>query len=603
MPFPAKISPTGAYCISVKNEPLHTPPIHAHTHRRLFNYAVGVPAYLGTSAVLSLLFTLVVILQMFTLSMIIAEVFTHQLWSNPLLFVIFGLCIIFRSLLVWLRERSAQKRSVVLKSKIRQETFSKIMALGPLYARSGKTGGLINLLTEGTEKLEEYFTHYIPALLHIAILPPVIILFVFFLDWPSALILLITGPLIVFFMWLIGTYAKKISQEQWKSLNRLSAGFLDAIQGLKTLKMFGVSESESEKIAQSSNSFREITMRVLKVAFLSGMVLELAASISIAMVAVQVGIRLIEGMMSFQPGLFVLLLAPEFYLPFRALGQHHHAGMEGSAAASEIFSVIDQPHASTSVEEIPHNEITRVEIRCNGLKYAYHGQDKAAINNLSCILPPRQLTAIVGPSGSGKSTFVNLLLGYIYPDQGSIRINEVALEDIDPELWRQHIAFVSQHPHFFNGSILDNLLMANPSAGIDEVRKVARQAGADDFISRMPQNYHTQLRDNASRLSGGERQRLALARALLRDAPLLILDEPTSSLDPESEEIVTGAALNAVKNRTTLVIAHRLKTVRNADNILVFNQGSIAESGNHKELIQKKGIYFDYLAHLGFQKK
>ncbi len=580
---------------------MNTSPIHKHTHRRLFSYAVGVPAYLGNGAALSFLFTVVVIGQMFTLSLIISEVFTRQSLPEPLLFVILGISIIIRSLLVWLRERSARKKSVIIKSKIRRDLFSKTMALGPLHARSEKTGGLINLLTEGTEKLEDYFTHYIPALLHIAILPPVIILFVFFLDWPSALILLITGPLIVFFMWLIGTYAKKISQEQWKSLNRLSASFLDAIQGLKTLKLFGVSEQELERIAKSSNSFREITMQVLKVAFLSGMVLELAASISIALVAVQVGIRLIEGMMSFQPGLFMLLLAPEFYLPFRALGQHHHAGMEGSAAASEIFRVINQQVTSASQKKIMHPEIKNVEIRCDGLKYAYHGQDKAAIDGLSCMLPSGQLTAIVGPSGAGKSTFVNLLLGYIIPDQGTIHINKVSLEDIDQEFWRKQIAYVSQHPHFFNGSILNNLLMAKPSAGIDEVRKVARQAGADDFINRMPETYHTQLLDNASRLSGGERQRLALARALLRDAPLLILDEPTSSLDPESEEIVTGAALDALKNRTTLVIAHRLKTVRNADNILVFNQGSIAESGNHKELIQKKGIYFDYLAHLGFQ--
>jgi ATP-binding cassette, subfamily C, bacterial CydD len=580
---------------------LNTPTIHKHTHRRLLGYAVGVPAYLGTEAILSFLFTLVVLVQMFSLSMIIAEVFTHHVVPGPLLFVIFGVCIIIRSLLVWLRERNARKKSVIIKSKIRKEVFEKVLALGPLYSRSENTGGLIHLLTESTEKLEDYFTHYIPALLHIAILPPVIILFIFYLDWPSALILLITGPLIVFFMWLIGTYAKKISQEQWKALNRLSASFLDAIQGIKTLKLFGVSEQESGRIADSSNSFREITMRVLKVAFMSGMVLELAASISIALVAVQVGIRLIEGMMSFQPGLFMLLLAPEFYLPFRALGQHHHAGMEGSAAASEIFKVIDQPLASTSVEKALQPDSRSPEIKCNSLQYTYPEQTEAAINDLNCTLPSGQLTAIVGPSGSGKTTFVHLLLSYIRPDQGTIRVNDLSLEDIDSELWRQHIAYVSQHPHFFNGSILDNLLMAKPHANMEQIREAALDAGADEFISRMPQKYQTPLRDNASRLSGGERQRLALTRALLRGAPLLILDEPTSSLDPESEEVVTEAAMKAVKNRTTLVIAHRLKTVRNADNILVFNKGKIAESGNHNELIQKKGIYFDYLQHLGFQ--
>ncbi|MDR4988795.1 MAG: thiol reductant ABC exporter subunit CydD [Bacteroidales bacterium] len=583
----------------MKNRSSSKSEIHGHTHRRLLSYAAGVPAYLGISAGLSFLLTVTVIIQMFSLSLIVAEVVTHHRPPGMLLIVVFVGCILLRSVLSWFRERLARQKSVLLKSAIKQQAFAKIVALGPLFTRAEKTGGLINMLTEGTEKLEDYFTHYIPSLVHIAILPTAIILFAFYLDWPSALVLLITGPLIVFFMWLIGTYARKISHDQWMSLSRLSAGFLDAIQGLKTLKLFGVSEMESERIADSSNGFRIITMRVLKVAFLSGMVLELAASISIALVAVQVGIRLIEGMMSFQPGLFMLLLAPEFYLPFRALGQHHHTGMEGSAAATEIFSVIDMPEQRkhTSTAQLPSGSAP--EIRCNGLQYTYPGQKNSAISELSCTLPAGRLTAIVGPSGSGKTTFVHLLLGYIRPDKGTIQADGQRVFDMDPDVWRSNVAFVSQHPRFFNGSILDNLLMARPSAGMDEVREAARQAGAYEFITGMPNGYQTILSDNASRLSGGEKQRLALARALLRNAPLLILDEPTSYLDPESEQKVTGASLGAAKGRTTLVIAHRLRTVRHADHILVFDKGRIAERGNHHELISKRGLYHSFLATLG----
>ena len=570
-----------------------------HTHRRLFARAVGVPDYIVLTAIMSLLLTVVIIVQMFSLSLIIAEVFARSQPPANSLLLVFGGSVALRGLLVWQRERLARQKSVRIKSALRKEAFSRLLGFGPVHARSEQTGGVIHILTEGTEKLEDYFTHYIPSLIHIAILPPVIILFVFYLDWPSAIILLITGPLIVFFMWLIGTYAKKISQDQWASFNRLSAKFLDALQGMKTLKLFGESESESVHIADSSDQFRVMTMRVLRIAFLSGMVLELAASISIAMVALQVGIRLIEGMMPFQPGLFVLLLAPEFYLPFRALGQHHHAGMEGSAAASGIFDVIDRPARDVSGSNSTLNDSHGVGITCQDLRYAYPGQGNPAIVDVNCTLPPGKLCAIIGHSGSGKTTFINLLLGYLQPDQGTICVNEQGLHALDPDAWRQQVAYVSQHPHFFHGTVLENLRLARPGADMEAVREVAKEAGADDFIMDMPKGYDSTLEDNASRLSGGERQRLALARALLRKAPVLILDEPTSYLDPESEQLVIGAALKKRPDRTTIVIAHRLKTIQHADQILVFNEGCVAEAGNHRELMERRGIYHGYLDALG----
>jgi len=570
-----------------------------HTHHRLFVRAVGVPNYIVLTAIMSLLLTVVIIVQMFSLSLIIAEVFSYQRPPGNNLLLVFGGSVILRTLLVWQRERLARQKSVRIKSALRQEAFSRLLALGPVHARSEKTGGVIHMLTEGTEKLEDYFTHYIPSLIHITILTPVIILFVFYLDWPSAIILLITGPLIVFFMWLIGTYAKKVSQDQWASFNRLSAKFLDALQGMKTLKLFGMSESESAHIANSSNQFRVMTMRMLRIAFLSGMVLELAASISIAMVALQVGIRLIEGIMAFQPGLFVLMLAPEFYLPFRALGQHHHAGMEGSVAASGLFDVIDRPVGDGWGSNSSIYAAQGLHITCRNLSYSYPGEERPALSQVECTLPSGKLTAIVGHSGSGKTTFINLLLGYLHPDRGTIRVNEHALHDMDPETWRQQVAYVSQHPHFFHGTVLENLRMALPGAAMEAVREAAKEAGADDFIMEMPKGYDSALEDNASRLSGGERQRLALARALLRKAPVLILDEPTSYLDPESEQVVCGAALKARPGQATIVIAHRLKTIQNADQILVFHEGNIAETGTHRELIERRGIYHGYLSTLG----
>ena len=583
-----------------------------HTHRRLFGLASGVHGFFPGIAIISLLISAVVITQMYLLSIVISDVFLHSEVSNPMQLYYLIATIALRSLLLWFRERFAQQTAVTIKSGLRKNLFSHLVNLGPAYTRTGKTGEVIATLMEAVEKLDDYFTRYIPSVIHIIILPITIIIFTFSIDWPSGLIMLITAPLIMFFMWLIGTYAKKLTQEQWGQMSRLSSHFLDVLQGLKTLKIFGMNHREADNVYKSSDNFRIITMRVLKVAFMSGMVLELAASISIALVAVQVGIRLIEGMMTFQPGLFVLLLAPEFYLPFRTLGLHHHAGMDGSAAAEKIFDIMDtgaenspeKVSRKTSLSE-PDTDLLQNDsslgIRFENVNFTYPDADEPVLKGINCKLEPGTLTAVAGPTGSGKSTFARLLLGFLHPDSGIISANSFSLKQMDNELWQKNIAYVPQHPHFFNGTIMGNLLLAKPGATKEEVEDAAQKSGAHQFIIQMPLSYNTPLTDNASRLSGGEKQRLAIARALLKDAPLLILDEPTSSLDPESEQIVADATETIVKNRTTLVIAHRLKTVRNADNILVFNNGTIAETGRHDELIQKNGLYASYLTTLGLK--
>lgn len=581
-----------------------------HTHRRLFALASGVHGFFPGIAIISLLIAAVVIAQMYLLSLIISDVFLHAEVSNPLHLYFLGACIAARSVLLWIRERYAQQTAVSIKSDLRKNLFSHLIKLGPAYTRTGKTGEVIATLMEAVEKLDDYFTRYIPSVIHIAILPITIILFTFSIDWPSGLIMLITAPLILFFMWLIGTYAKKLTEEQWGQMSRLSSHFLDVLQGLKTLKIFGMNEREADNVYKSSDDFRIITLRVLKVAFLSGMVLELAASISIALVAVQVGIRLIEGMMVFQPGLFVLLLAPEFYLPFRTLGSHHHAGMEGSAAAQKIFEGLDTELKSS--DKKAHHRVSSIlspessssaakglSVEFREVFFTYPDAHLPVLQNINCKLEPGTLTAVVGPTGSGKSTFARLLLGFLLPDSGTICANGISILDMERDLWQKNIAYVSQHSHFFNGTILENLLLARPDAKQDEAELAAQKSGAHQFIVQLPKGYHTLLTDNASRLSGGEKQRLAIARALLKDAPLLILDEPTSSLDPESEQRVADATASITQNRSTLVIAHRLRTVKNANNILVFNNGTIAETGHHQELLNKNGMYASYLATLG----
>jgi ATP-binding cassette, subfamily C, bacterial CydD len=570
-----------------------------HIRRRLIQLAKDVNGFLPGIALLSFLITIVVIFQMYFLSLIIAEVFMTQEFNSQQWLYLLLLCIILRSLLLWIRERFAQQQAVKIKSSMRQGLLNHILNLGIAYTHTGKTGAIIASVSEGVEKLDDYFTRYIPSVIHIIILPAVIVAFTLYFDWPSGLIMLITAPLILFFMWMIGTHAKKLTENQWHAMSRLSSHFLDVLQGLKTLKIFGMSKRESGHVYESSNRFRIVTMEVLKVAFLSGMVLELAASISIAMVAVQVGIRLIEGMMVFQTGLFVLLLAPEFYLPFRTLGLHHHAGMEGSAVASEIFNITDKNNGNYARGHRPFSSGKEISIVCDNIHYTYPETQQHVLKGLHCHLQPGTLTAVVGPTGTGKTTFAHILLGYLQADRGRLLINNMSLNDMDMEQWQQNVAYVPQHPHFFNGSLLDNLLMANPAASTQQIEDAAMEAGAHHFISQLPNGYHTILTDNAERLSGGEKQMLAITRALLKNAPLLILDEPTSNLDPESEQLVAEATTRIVKGRTTLVIAHRLKTVINAHNILVFSNGVVAESGKHSELIRQNGIYAGYLSSLG----
>ncbi len=567
----------------------------AHIHRRLFSLAMGVRNFFPGLAVLSTLTAVLVIGQMYLISDLIAGVFLFSLSPEKSMLALIILVILARGLLIWFRERHAQQQAVNIKSTIRLKLFKHSLDLGPMYTRSGKTGELVANLTDGVEKFDDYFTKYIPSIIHIVILPVVIIIFTFFLDWLSGLILLITAPLILFFMWLIGTYAQVITQQQWGSLSRMSSQFLDALQGMKTLKIFGMSKQEAQNVESASDGFRLITMRVLKVAFLSGMVLELAASISIALVAVQVGIRLIEGMMSYQPALFVLLLAPEFYLPFRALGQHHHVGMEGAAAAEKIFEVMDTESTILKREQASPVPSGRLQIDLIGLGFTYSGSSIPALNDINHQLRPGTFTAVVGHTGSGKTTLVYLLLGFLHPTSGQIVVNNLPIHNLDPDQWRKMVAFVPQHPHFFNATVLDNLMLANPNANMKQVTDACRLAGADVFIEQLPKGFHTLLYENAARLSGGERQRLAIARAFIKDAPVLILDEPTSSLDPESEQLVAEATQMLVKDRTTLIIAHRLQTVYKADEILVFERGALAESGDHNTLLKKRGIYAGFL--------
>lgn len=562
-----------------------------YIHKKLIAYALNVQGYFPSLLVLSLLLALVAVLQMFVLSVIISQVFIQHILPSQTLFLFLLASIVLRGCLIWLRERYSHVKGIEIRSGIRQNLLNNVLERGGNHVRQGNTGELVALVTEGVDKLDDYYVKYIPSAIYLAVFPVVILIFVLWYDLISGIVLLITGPLIVFFMWLIGTHAKMVTRKQWEAMSTLTGYFLDVIQGIKTLKIHNAGKREAKNVYAESNAFRVLTMRVLKIAFLSGFVLELAASISIAMVALQVSIRMIEGLMVFQTGLFMLLLAPEYFLPFRLLGANHHAGMEGVAAAAKIFEFEAPDTRVVGIKDHGQEKFESIKIDFIDVEFSYPGAEQPALLNISCTLESGTITAAVGSTGAGKTTFANLLLKFICPGKGIILVNGIILENIASEYWHKNIAYVSQKPHFFNASILENMQMANNEAGMETIIEAARLAGIHDTIMGWPDNYQTLITENAAGISAGEKQRLAIARAFLKNAPLLTMDEPTSNLDPHSEQVIAHALRQLTKGRTTLIIAHRLKTVMQADHILVFDKGSIAEQGNHVSLLSLKGKY------------
>lgn len=509
-----------------------------------------------------------------------------ELWMGPLFIVM-----LLRSIVVWLVEVMAHRLAACIKADIRQRVLNCLLTLGPVYASSQQTGELVNVLIEGVENLEPYFAKFLPQLFAALLVPIVILAWVFPIDSSIAVILLITAPLIPIFMILIGRMAENLNKKQWEILSRLSAHFLDVLQGLTILKIFGRSIEQIQVISRMSAQFRDTTLRVLKVAFLSALVLELIATISTALVAVTVGLKLLYYKTDFYQAFFLLLLAPEFYSPLRQLGTHFHAGMAGVAAAERIFSILSLDKTSTNKEK-PFPRQSKVGIVIENVQYAYENGSRPALQGISLEIKTGQQVALVGASGSGKSTLASLLLKFMTPDQGEIFVNGVGLSKIKKADWLSHVAFVPQAPHLFYRSVADNIRLGREEASMAEVVQAAAQAGAHEFILALPKGYDTVVGEGGQGLSGGQCKRLAIARAFLQNAPFLILDEATAGLDPHNEAMIDKALDQLKIGRTVLIIAHRLTTVYHADSIVVFNQGQVAEVGRHQELMMSKGLYY-----------
>ncbi len=560
--------------------------------------------WLKLSVALGLGGGLLIILQAWLLARIIdAVVFAAaglrevQGWLWPLLGIF-----LLRAGIGWASEQTAFRAAAAVKLALRARVVRHIHALGPSWLAGQRSGALSEDLTRGIDNLQDYYARYLPAMSLTLLIPLAILLVVLPLDWLSALVMLCTAPLIPVFMILIGQGVEILSQRQWRQLARMAAHFLDVIQGLSTLKLFNASRREAAVIASISDAYRHSTMEVLRLAFLSSAVLEFFSTLGIAIVAVLIGFRLYQldlplpdllapPEVSFFAGFFVLLLAPEFYLPLRSLGTHYHGRLEAIAAAERLAVILNTPlpeRRPSAAAPLPQDAGLAVRFQDIHFRYA---AGREALAGVSFDIAPGERIALVGPSGAGKTTVASLLLGFVRPTEGSILVDGRNLNDLDLDHWRRLLAWVPQSPRLFAGSIRDNIRLGTPDADDDAVRAAATRAFATELIETLPHGYDTHVGERGAGLSGGQIQRIALARAFLRDARLVVLDEATASLDPSSEAAVQRAMDALAVGRSMLVIAHRLATVRNADRILVIDNGRVIEQGDHASLSARDGPY------------
>ena len=481
--------------------------------------------------------------------------------------------VVARGAAVYGGEAAALRAAARIKSQLRRQLTGHCLRLGPAWLGARQPGQIAAQATRGLDGLDPYFARYLPQLVLSVLVPAAVVVTVTATDWISGVVIAVTLPLIPLFAALVGLHTKAQTRRQWRLLAQLGGHFLDVVQGLPTLKAFGRAKAQEQVIARVTEQHRSTAMATLRVAFLSALVLELSAALATAVVAVETGLRLLYGHMPYQAALLVLLLTPEAYLPLRAVAAQFHASAEGSAAADSIFEILDTPLPRQASAPALVPDLRSAAIRLDGVTVTYPGRDRPALAQLSLNISPGELVMLTGPSGAGKTTVLQLLLRFTEPASGTIRAGGTGLAAVPVEAWRAQIAWVPQQPRLFAGSMADNIALGQPGASRAAIEDAAILAGAAAFIEALPRGYDTPLGERAAQLSAGQRQQLALARAFLRDAPLLLLDEPTAHLAPAAAAAIEGVIRGPMAGRTIIVATHRHPGGAGASQVIALGGG------------------------------
>jgi ATP-binding cassette subfamily C protein CydD len=540
---------------------------------RLLRYAQAARGYLVVTVILGLAGTSLILAQAGLLARALATATRGDVGAalgGTLIALL--IVVILRAAVSYGGEVTALRAAAAVKSQLRGALTARALRLGPRWLAGQRAGEIATLSTRGLDGLDPYFARYLPQLVLGVLVPVAVVARVAIADWISAVVIAVTLPLIPVFAVLVGWHTKSQTRRQWRLLAILGGHFLDVVEGLPTLKVFGRARAQEQVIAKVTDDYRKTTMATLRVAFLSALVLELAAAVATAVVAVEVGLRLLYGHVGYETALLVLLLTPEAFLPLRAVGTQFHASMEGAAAAGRVFEILDTPQPGGPEARLvkPDQEarpsratagtvtadLRVAELRLDGITVTYPGRPRPALDRIGLIIAPGERIVLTGPSGAGKSTLLALLLRFLAPVAGTIEADGGDVAAMDLEQWRRQIAWVPQQPYLFTGSAADNIALGQPGASRGAICRAARLAGAAEFIDSLSSGYDTPLGERGLRLSAGQRQRIALARAFLRDAPLLLLDEPTAHLDPAGVRLIASTLDTELADRTVILISH-----------------------------------------------
>lgn len=553
---------------------------------------------------LGLLTGIVIVTQAWLLATILHALIIENIAKETLTYYFIALAVTFviRALLAFLREKLSFYCGQAVRKTIRSLVLNQLEQLGPVWVKGKPAGSWSTIIIEQVENMQDFYARYLPQMSLAAIIPIIILVAVIPINWTAAFILFITAPLIPIFMSLVGMGAADANRRNFTVLARLSGHFLDRLRGIDTLRLFNQGEKEVERISQASEDFRKNTMEVLRIAFLSSAVLEFFASVSIALVAVYFGFSYLGDLnfghygfgVTLFAGFFVLILSPEYFQPLRDLGSFYHAKAQAIGAAEALvdFLAIDANEDSLAKHRLSQKQSVAIEgqqliiLSPQGVKLA---------GPLDFTIAAGEKVAIVGHSGAGKSSFINMLLGFL-PYEGSLRVNGQELKSLSMEEWRSLISWVGQNPHLPEQTLRSNILLSNPAASKATLDAAIEKSYVSEFLDKLPQGLDTELGEYAARLSIGQAQRVAVARALLEPCHLLLLDEPTASLDANSERLVMASLNEAANQQTTLLISHKLTNLQHYDTIWVMDKGLIVESGDVQTLSQSNGPFATLMA-------